>query len=61
LSVIPCILLLLCGSVNLAWDGALEEMRLGVYDTIAYMSIPVFLFKDGGLVVRTIIKPKIGL
>jgi len=61
LSVIACILSLLCGSVNLAWDGALEEMKLRVYDTVAYMSILAFLFKHEGLVVGIVIKLKLGL
>merc|ERR1712241_766288 len=41
---IVCILSLLCGSVNLALAGVLGEMKLSVYDTVAYMSIPAFLF-----------------
>merc|ERR1719150_1922331 len=41
---IMCILSLLCGSVNLALAGVLGEMKLSVYDTVAYMSIPAFLF-----------------
>merc|ERR1712241_1555963 len=42
--VIVCILSLLCGSVNLALAGVLGEMKLSVYDTVAYMSIPAFIF-----------------
>jgi len=41
---ILCIASLLCGSVNLALAGVLGEMKLSVYDTVAYMSIPAFLF-----------------
>merc|ERR1719410_40987 len=41
---IMCIASLLCGSVNLALAGVLGEMKLSVYDTVAYMSIPAFLF-----------------
>jgi len=44
MGVIVCILSLLCGSVNLALAGVLGEMHLSVYDTVAYMSIPAFLF-----------------
>jgi len=44
LGCIMCILSLLCGSVNLALAGVLGEMKLSVYDTVAYMSIPAFLF-----------------
>merc|ERR1719410_235819 len=39
-----CIASLLCGSVNLALAGVLGEMKLSVYDTVAYMSIPAFVF-----------------
>merc|ERR1712008_572525 len=39
-----CVLSLLCGSVNLALAGVLGEMKLSVYDTVAYMSVPAFLF-----------------
>merc|ERR1712008_397361 len=39
-----CILSLLCGSVNLALAGVLGEMKLSVYDTVAYMSLPAFTF-----------------
>ena len=39
-----CILSLLCGSVNLALAGVLGEMKMSVYDTVAYMSIPAFIF-----------------
>merc|ERR1712157_176211 len=35
---------LLCGSLNLALAGVLGEMKLSVYDTVAYMSIPATLF-----------------
>merc|ERR1719356_232556 len=44
MGVIVCILSLLCGSVNLALAGVLGEMKLSVYDTVAYMSVPAFLF-----------------
>merc|ERR1719410_1024209 len=44
MGVIVCILSLLCGSVNLALAGVLGEMKMSVYDTVAYMSIPAFLF-----------------
>jgi len=44
LGCVMCILSLLCGSVNLALAGVLGEMKLSVYDTVAYMSIPAFLF-----------------
>jgi len=44
LGCIMCLLSLLCGSVNLALAGVLGEMKLSVYDTVAYMSIPAFLF-----------------
>merc|ERR1712117_912112 len=44
LGVVMCILSLLCGSVNLALAGVLGEMKLSVYDTVAYMSIPAFIF-----------------
>merc|ERR1712010_380645 len=44
LGCIMCILSLLCGSVNLALAGVLGEMKLSVYDTVAYMSVPAFLF-----------------
>jgi len=39
-----CIASLLCGSVNLALAGVLGEMKMSVYDTVAYMSIPAFIF-----------------
>merc|ERR1712241_609527 len=42
--VIMCIASLLCGSVNLALAGVLGEMKMSVYDTVAYMSIPAFIF-----------------
>merc|ERR1712241_708196 len=42
--VIMCIASLLCGSVNLALAGVLGEMKLSVYDTVAYMSVPAFIF-----------------
>merc|ERR1739838_1196042 len=35
---------LLCGSVNLALAGVLGKMHMSVYDTVAYMSIPAFIF-----------------
>merc|ERR1719356_2111799 len=44
LGCIMCILSLLCGSVNLALAGVLGEMKLSVYDTVAYMSLPAFVF-----------------
>merc|ERR1719356_1049543 len=44
MGVIVCILSLLCGSVNLALAGVLGEMKLSVYDTVAYMSVPATLF-----------------
>merc|ERR1719297_290614 len=44
LGCIMCILSLLCGSVNLALAGVLGEMKLSVYDTVAYMSLPAFIF-----------------
>merc|ERR1719297_154282 len=44
LGCIMCIASLLCGSVNLALAGVLGEMKLSVYDTVAYMSIPAFVF-----------------
>jgi len=44
LGVVMCILSLLCGSVNLALAGVLGEMKLSVYDTVAYMSLPAFVF-----------------
>jgi len=44
LGCIMCIASLLCGSVNLALAGVLGEMKMSVYDTVAYMSIPAFFF-----------------
>jgi len=44
LGVVMCIASLLCGSVNLALAGVLGEMKLSVYDTVAYMSVPATLF-----------------
>jgi len=44
LGCLMCIASLLCGSVNLALAGVLGEMKMSVYDTVAYMSIPAFLF-----------------
>merc|ERR1712113_1303171 len=44
LGVIACIASLLCGSLNLALAGVLGEMKLSVYDTVAYMSVPATLF-----------------
>jgi len=44
LGCIMCIASLLCGSVNLALAGVLGEMKLTVYDTVAYMSVPAFIF-----------------
>merc|ERR1719384_759038 len=44
LGVLMCIASLLCGSLNLALAGVLGEMKLSVYDTVAYMSVPATLF-----------------
>merc|ERR1719461_2405296 len=44
LGVVMCICSLLCGSVNLALAGVLGEMKMSVYDTVAYMSLPAFIF-----------------
>jgi len=44
LGVFMCICSLLCGSLNLALAGVLGEMKLSVYDTVAYMSVPATLF-----------------
>merc|ERR1719229_1186583 len=44
LGCIACIASLLCGSLNLALAGVLGEMKLSVYDTVAYMSVPATLF-----------------
>merc|ERR1740116_459300 len=44
LGCIMCIASLLCGSVNLALAGVLGEMKLTVFDTVAYMSVPAFIF-----------------
>jgi len=44
LGVLMCLASLLCGSLNLALAGVLGEMKLSVYDTVAYMSVPAFLF-----------------
>jgi len=44
LGVVACIASLLCGSLNLALAGVLGEMKLSVYDTVAYMSLPATLF-----------------
>lgn len=44
LGVVICILSLLCGSLNLALAGVLGEMKMSVYDTVAYMSVPATLF-----------------
>merc|ERR1719229_115340 len=44
LGVISCVASLLCGSLNLALAGVLGEMKLSVYDTVAYMSIPATIF-----------------
>merc|ERR1711874_564899 len=43
LGVFMCIASLLCGSLNLALAGVLGEMKLSVYDTVAYMSVPATL------------------
>jgi len=44
LGVLMCLASLLCGSLNLALAGVLGEMKLSVYDTVAYMSVPATLF-----------------
>merc|ERR1719410_272107 len=44
LGVLMCIASLLCGSLNLALAGVLGEMKLSVYDTMAYMSVPATIF-----------------
>merc|ERR1719433_1993052 len=44
LGAVMCIASLLCGSVNLALAGVLGEMKMSVYDTVAYMSVPAFIF-----------------
>merc|ERR1719229_1036513 len=44
LGVLMCIASLLCGSLNLALAGVLGEMKLSVYDTVAYMSVPATIF-----------------
>eukprot|EP00913_Durusdinium_trenchii_P027387 g25692.t1 len=44
LGVVICILSLLCGSLNLALAGVLGEMKMSVYDTVAYMSVPATVF-----------------
>merc|ERR1712150_33178 len=44
LGCIACIASLLCGSLNLALAGVLGEMKLSVYDTVAYMSLPATIF-----------------
>jgi len=44
LGVLVCVLSLLCGSLNMALAGVLGEMKLSVYDTVAYTSIPAALF-----------------
>merc|ERR1719229_1103475 len=44
LGVVACIASLLCGSLNLALAGVLGEMKLSVYDTVAYMSVPATVF-----------------
>merc|ERR1719367_22435 len=44
LGCLMCIASLLCGSVNLALAGVLGKMHMSVYDTVAYMSIPAFIF-----------------
>merc|ERR1712241_399167 len=56
--VIMCIASLLCGSVNLALAGVLGEMKMSVYDTVAYMSIPAFLFLMPFCLIQ---KPVLGL
>merc|ERR1740116_662235 len=44
LGCVMCIFSLLCGSVNLALAGVLGKIHMSVYDTVAYMSIPAFIF-----------------
>jgi len=44
LGCVMCIASLLCGSLNLALAGVLGETKLNVYDTVAYMAIPAFVF-----------------
>jgi len=44
LGVVMCLASLLCGSLNLALAGVLGEMKLSVYDTVAFMSVPAFIF-----------------
>lgn len=44
LGVSMCLASLVCGSLHLALGGVLGEMRLSVYDTVAYMSLPSTLF-----------------
>lgn len=39
-----CFAAMLCGSLNLALAGVLGEMKLNIFDTVAYMSIPAALF-----------------
>ena len=44
LGVIVCIFMLHYGSANLALAGVLGEMKLKVYDTVAYMPWPALVF-----------------
>jgi len=44
LGVVICVISLLCGSLNLALAGVLGEMKMSVYDTVAYMSVPATIF-----------------
>jgi len=44
LGVSVCVASLLCGSLNIALAGVLGEMKLSIYDTVAYTSIPAALF-----------------
>jgi len=44
LGVLVCVASLLCGSLNMALAGVLGELKLSVYDTVAYTSIPAALF-----------------
>jgi len=44
LGVMICLASVLCGSLYLALAGVLGEMKLSVYDMVAYMSVPATLF-----------------
>merc|ERR1719145_457803 len=39
-----CLASLLCSSLHLTLVGVLGELKLNVYDTVAYMAIPATLF-----------------